>query len=560
MSSLEDQIDHPQLPEHSRAEEESKQEDPGLASRLSALVCEHTTLVATENKYVFQVEPSAECELCPRKQSLLVVKHDGTVWDCWSKKKPQKIGVVWTEELKFRNSDGSFSPAPIGKQSEFVGQVDSSTQRNTWTGVDVRDYGHETTRIHPISKMLVDHPKAKCIAIRAGMSLGKTYAIGVYLQEYLLANPKARVLCVGCRKSFVSTLMAALGNFNFFHYRFGREPNNSATDEETVVQKTIRILTEPEYELADRLLYLDQVVCDIQRVVDKAPINSDYFQKLGKQLDVFKRIYGRLTLNTTYTTEMEDLKKLNLEEEIVELLRTRLSRIKNEMLKRQQKYLKANRLVIQYESLLKLNGKPKFDLVVIDEARSIVSNMCSKTTNPGNKLAFNGLMLSTLLKASNLAILTDANLEWDQAIPDFIQSMYEPEQIAVRRYHHVAMKRTLHATPDEHLFLATVRAKVNQTIKAERAPIAVCCRTRTKAVAYRDLIEKEFGGNKNVRIEMFTSKSDGEQIRAFEDFPQFMRDRAPDVVILTSSVTGPKKNANVADFFVLSWSRCSSLV
>ena len=189
MSSLEDhQIDCSQLyfPEHSRAEEESKQEDPGLASRLSALVCEHTTLVATENKYVFQVEPSAECELCPRKQSLLVVKHDGTVWDCWSKKKPQKIGVVWTEELKFRNSDGSFSPAPIGKQSEFVGQVDSSTQRNMWTGVDVRDHGHETTRIHPISKMLVDHPKAKCIAIRAGMSLGKTCAIGVYLQEYLL--------------------------------------------------------------------------------------------------------------------------------------------------------------------------------------------------------------------------------------------------------------------------------------------------------------------------------------------------------------------------------------
>ena len=221
--------------------------------------------------------------------------------------------------------------------------------------------------------------------------------------------------------------MAALGNFNFFHYRFGREPNNSATDEETVVQKTIRILTEPEYELADRLLYLDQVVCDIQRVVDKAPINSDYFQKLGKQLDVFKRIFGRLTLNTTYTTEMEGLKKLNLEEEIVELLRTRLSRIKNEMLKRQQKYLKADRLVIQYESLLKLNGKPKFDLVVIDEARSIVSNMCSKTTNPGNKLAFNGLMLSTLLKASKSTRLSKQSAPLLPCVVEHAQKLWHIE-------------------------------------------------------------------------------------------------------------------------------------
>ena len=79
-----------------------------------------------------------------------------------------------------------------------------------------------------------------------------------------------------------------------------------------------------------------------------------------------------------------------------------------------EKNWKADRLIIQYESLHHLHeaGAPRFDLIILDEIRSIANNMTSLTTN-GDNLRLNSSVLTEMIKASELSLAMDANLEFD---------------------------------------------------------------------------------------------------------------------------------------------------
>jgi len=111
-------------------------------------------------------------------------------------------------------------------------------------------------------------------------------------------------------------------------------------------------------------------------------------------------------------------------------------------------YLASKRLVIQYESLHHLferGGNHKWDLVVLDEARSIAANMCCRITNTKEKLARNSQMLKIIMQQSSMTLATDAHTEYDSCVPSFLQSVFQPEQIEVHRYSYLKLRRTIHA-------------------------------------------------------------------------------------------------------------------
>lgn len=64
-------------------------------------------------------------------------------------------------------------------------------------------------------------------------------------------------------------------------------------------------------------------------------------------------------------------------------------KIKEGLAKPEKNYLKSKKLIIQYESLHKLLlvENHKWDVVILDEARSLCANMCCIATNQNEKLA-----------------------------------------------------------------------------------------------------------------------------------------------------------------------------
>ena len=66
----------------------------------------------------------------------------------------------------------------------------------------------------------------------------------------------------------------------------------------------------------------------------------------------------------------------------------------------------ANRFICQYESLWKLYGhNPKYDIIVLDEVRSLISNMCCTVTNKDSKLRQNSDMLKFLMEQARTTCL-----------------------------------------------------------------------------------------------------------------------------------------------------------
>jgi len=155
-------------------------------------------------------------------------------------------------------------------------------------------------------------------------------------------------------------------------------------------------------------------------------------------------------------------------------------KIKDKLVKPEEDYLKSKKLIIQYESLHKLLliGNHKWDVVILDEARSLCANMCCIATNRNEKLARNSQMLRTIMQNARLTLVTDADTRYDPCVPDFLQSIFEPNQIEVHEYAYVRLKRKIIATKDKDVFFKKVFEKLQ---RAEEAPIAFCYRTKKRS-------------------------------------------------------------------------------
>jgi len=103
---------------------------------------------------------------------------------------------------------------------------------------------------------------------------------------------------------------------------------------------------------------------------------------------------------------------------------------------------RSDRLICQYESLHRLPpGTAPFDLVVVDEVRSVLGNATCEATN-GAHIRDNAQLLLGLLRNSARSILLDADLDTDGAVRDLLTKAFEPSAVRIQRYRRVKLPRT----------------------------------------------------------------------------------------------------------------------
>ena len=190
-----------------------------------------------------------------------------------------------------------------------------------------------------------------------------------------------------------------------------------------------------------------------------------------------------------------------------------------------EKNFRADRLIIQYESLYHLQedgGCGRFDLVIIDEIRSIISNVTSIKTN-GDHLRENANVLRTLITGSELCVCLDANLEFDASVPVFLQSCVPTSAIEVHNYTHRKMVRELQLTTDHTGWLAAVKADL-----AAGKKVSLICRTKKNALTYADMF-------KDYNPAVFTRDTPDLQMVCFEDVNTYLADKQ--LFIFTSKIT-----------------------
>ena len=98
---------------------------------------------------------------------------------------------------------------------------------------------------------------------------------------------------------------------------------------------------------------------------------------------------------------------------------------------------KCDRLIIQFESLHHLNGA-QFDLIIIDEIRSVLNQCVSTVTNKGN-LMLNNSILQNLLKSTK-SILLDAHCFIDPMLIDYL-NLVVPDNYFIYEYTYNTLKR-----------------------------------------------------------------------------------------------------------------------
>ena len=144
-----------------------------------------------------------------------------------------------------------------------------------------------------------------------------------------------------------------------------------------------------------------------------------------------------------------------------------------------------DRIVIVYQSLHRLVGKESFDLVICDEIRSIGQSMTNLSTNRSN-LNTNACVLKTMSRQATMWVGMDQDAEADGVVPHLLQSWWSnPGRIQIERYTTPKIKRRMHLCSDETAWLKRITDRLG-----EGASVAICCRTKSRAVALHRLLEK----------------------------------------------------------------------
>lgn len=185
----------------------------------------------------------------------------------------------------------------------------------------------------------------------------------------------------------------------------------------------------------------------------------------------------------------------------------------------------ADQLVIQYESLHNLIQERPFDLVLLDETRSLMSNTVCLETNKGS-IDTNMKMLQAFMKEASLVLCMDAHMEWDAAVPTFLEDVFEENEIEVHRYVNSlqSMARELHLMDDACAFSKQIEKCVERN---ER--VSILCRTKANALAW----EKEFKEKANIAI--ITAETNDAVLQRFEDVNEFLREYS--LLISTAKMT-----------------------
>jgi len=184
--------------------------------------------------------------------------------------------------------------------------------------------------------------------------------------------------------------------------------------------------------------------------------------------------------------------------------------------------LKADRIIIQYESLWRLENTNPFDMIIVDEVRSVCDNMVCEQTNKVH-LRTNAGVLKAICRASTITLGLDADLESDAVVPIVYQRIFKPSEIRVERYLAHKMKKTVRLTKSESGWIDQIRECLDSGEKS-----TLCCRTKKRAKVFAELL-KEF----NPKV--YTSDSDDATIKDFHDINAALLN--VQLCIMTSKVT-----------------------
>jgi hypothetical protein len=184
------------------------------------------------------------------------------------------------------------------------------------------------------------------------------------------------------------------------------------------------------------------------------------------------------------------------------------------------------RVVYQYESIHKLlgdilDGKIRYEYVVLDESHSIVKNIVSET-NKGN-LKKSAKTLELILQMSKKVLCLDADNQYDKSVREYIESIFDSTEIEHLWYTHQALKRKVVYT-DSHTWMHNVMDDMSNNRN-----IMVCFKSCTRLQTWYDRdIANEYYTNENgdrvqaklgikFGVRTFSSDTSSSEMKVFEN-------------------------------------------
>jgi len=199
-----------------------------------------------------------------------------------------------------------------------------------------------------------------------------------------------------------------------------------------------------------------------------------------------------------------------------------------------------DRLIIQYESLSKLLGNTlhPYELVVLDEVRSLIGNITSLITNKDN-IATNFDVLKTLCSHPQTEVIAlDADLNVDAAVPTLLLSLFQPHEIHVDIYKYVSLRKSLICTTNQLEFYNRIE---DQITNGKR--VTVCFQSRKRALIYLTKIKEVL--MLQVVVKCYTRFTDDAVIKELCNINIALQDTF--LVIMTSKVSSGVDHTNPWD-------------
>ena len=229
------------------------------------------------------------------------------------------------------------------------------------------------------------------------------------------------------------------------------------------------------------------------------------------------------------------------------------------------KYLKSDRLIIEMESLYKLNriaGSNQRHVNIMDEIRSLCNCLFSFGTHKEH-LQENVEFFKTLFTTSKLNLCLDADLECDEMVPELIKAIYptmeERKLIRIERYPlnvDIQTRKKIVIETNENGWLTRIRDCIQ---RGER--IGIFLRSRRFGRKMETFI-KRWNHNQNNTPIVYKFYNSEEDDRIFDDFDNLdVAWRAPiNLIMFTSSVTvGADSQTKIDSCFIQGHGRGGAL-
>jgi len=145
-----------------------------------------------------------------------------------------------------------------------------------------------------------------------------------------------------------------------------------------------------------------------------------------------------------------------------------------------------DKVICQYESLYRFLEQDAYDVVVLDEVRSIIDQFCSTTTNKG-RIGLNASVLRSMCRAASKVVVMDADVECDDAVMALITSMFKPKDIELIIHTKNPHFRYFSVTDDSFTFIRRIEDMLE---KGET--VAIACQSKRTCMRYEKMFQGRF--------------------------------------------------------------------